>query len=270
MENKTSREKTRRFWPKSYYDRVKDGDKIQNDGHVYTHERESKLASEDVQEISAALKDPDTKTTRLVLHQCGIEKDGAKILAEGLTHNKTLAHLGLSKNTIGSVGAAALVEALKHNKTLTHLYLGNNNIGDRGAAALAEAFEHNLTLRTLYLYGNDIGDDGAAALAGALKHNKLLASLDLDGNDIGDEGAKAIATALQKHTLQGLHLNSNDIGDDGAKAIETALEKNCTLAYVGLAHNNVSKELRDRIKTLTSDESREARRLRLKQEAEVR
>ncbi|CAF1643743.1 unnamed protein product, partial [Adineta ricciae] len=195
----------------------------------------NKIGDEGARHLADALTHNTTLTT-LNLEVNKIGDEGARHLADALTHNTTLTTLNLSSNKIGHEGARHLADALRHNASLTTLNLEMNQIGDEGARHLADALTHNTTLTTLYLRGNQIGDEGARHLADALTHNTTLTTLDLSRNKIGDEGARHLADALRHNTtLTTLDLSWNEIGDEGARHLADALTHNATLTTLDLS-----------------------------------
>ena len=76
---------------------------------------------------------------------------GASALAEALLGERrrgALEELRLADNGIWAAGARALALALKEDRTLTHLHLGGNTIGSGGVEALLKAVSgHGATRR---------------------------------------------------------------------------------------------------------------------------
>ena len=78
---------------------------------------------------------------------------GASALAEALLGERrrgALEELRLADNGIWTAGARSLALALKEDRTLTHLHLGGNTIGSGGAEALLTAVSgHGASRRLL-------------------------------------------------------------------------------------------------------------------------
>ncbi len=101
-----------------------------------------------------------------------------------------LTHLNFSNCQIDDLGAILLVEALKINKTILHLDLRNNKIGTLGAQAFANLFGSicilerkpcfNDTLKTLQLEGNPIHSEMLRRILRGIKVSKLTKELDED------------------------------------------------------------------------------------------
>ena len=71
---------------------------------------------------------------------------------------------------VGVEGARAIARGLRHNRSVTYVDLRSNNVFDAGAAAFAKMLRKgaNETLRTLCLDANRIGEEGAVKLGEAL------------------------------------------------------------------------------------------------------
>jgi Ran GTPase-activating protein (RanGAP) involved in mRNA processing and transport len=97
----------------------------------------------------------NTHVKILYLHGCNITAKGAYLLAFALRSNRSLQHVWLNDNKIGSTGADALASALStHNRTLLTLGLRNNSIGNRGGKALLRAVKENCSIVGIFLEGN--------------------------------------------------------------------------------------------------------------------
>merc|ERR1712032_526127 len=98
------------------------------------------------------------------------------VLAEGLTHNKTLTTLDLynidinvgSNNSADILVLQTLINALRVNTTLKELHLSGNEICDSGVQLLIDQLFLPDTSRTslvsLHLYDCHIGNEGAILL----------------------------------------------------------------------------------------------------------
>ena len=75
-------------------------------------------------------------------------------MAFALRSNKSLQHVWLNDNKIGSTGADALASSLLYNRTLLTLGLRNNSIGNRGGKALLRAVNENCIVVGIFLEGN--------------------------------------------------------------------------------------------------------------------
>lgn len=142
----------------------------------------------------------------------GIGDAGARVFADMLAANKTLAALQLSKCNISDVGARALVRALKSNRSLNILDLSNNKIGDGSALVLAEVLKENKTLTRLRLDNNQIGSHGLKAMAEALAGNRTLVEFTVANNKGDDKVMQSVERAFEKSSnIINLKTNSNRI-----------------------------------------------------------
>lgn len=86
-----------------------------------------------------------------------LPRQAAKLFAVMLKRNKTLRHLDLARNALGSQAGVALAGALRVNQTLAFLSLAGNAMGAKAAKALAHGFAENVTLTAADLSCNAFG-----------------------------------------------------------------------------------------------------------------
>ena len=213
------------------------------------------LSYSDVKFVSKCLEQhANMHPTRLILTNCNIGDDGAKIFAVGLSIYTGLKELVLNVNNIGDEGSIALAETLTKNP-LSHLEkldISFNAIGDSGAKSLSEGLILCTNLHSLDLRCNKIGDEGAIAITRAVKDVELL----LCNQKITKEGAIALLnikhdvdissmdfsqivcagaalsvfcsnTCGSHYNLQLLNFKSRNIKFNAAKALAEGL-KHCT------------------------------------------
>lgn len=65
--------------------------------------------------------------------------DGLQSVCLGLRVNKTITHLDLSNNYIGSESAQMIAEMIEYNDTLEYINLSNNNLEYNGEQIIKEA-----------------------------------------------------------------------------------------------------------------------------------
>lgn len=132
----------------------------------------------DVRVLAEALKENHC-ITRLVLHKCSINAEGARALAEALKVNQTVTELNLSCNQIGALGAIAISEAWKN--ALVKLDLSQNRIGSEGAQAIAHSLEagDDGPMKHLNLSDNNLTPADEQALCDALLANGMILSIRL-------------------------------------------------------------------------------------------
>ncbi|KAJ8246404.1 hypothetical protein GJAV_G00267370 [Gymnothorax javanicus] len=136
----------------------------------------------------------DTLFTEVVLSDCMLSEEGAKLLLSGLCSNTTVKVLDLKGNNLRASGAETLGKLLARNKSLRRLILEWNALGvlDEAFSLFCEGLGSNGCLTQLDLRNNQINHEGAAELSLALKRNDTLQELDLRWNNIGLLGGRSI------------------------------------------------------------------------------
>ncbi|KAI2658868.1 Leucine-rich repeat-containing protein 45 [Labeo rohita] len=164
----------------------------------------------------------DTVFTEIVLSDCMLSEEGAKLLLNGLCSNTTVKVLDLKGNNMRGTGAEALGQLLVRNKMLRRLVLEWNALGmwEEGFAVFCEGLASSTSLTQLDLRNNQINHQGAAELCIALKRNSTLLELDLRWNNIGLLGGRSVLEAMQQNrTLTKLEMAGNNIPSDTLRAI---------------------------------------------------
>ncbi|KAG5473933.1 hypothetical protein LSCM1_04569 [Leishmania martiniquensis] len=152
---------------------------------------------------------------------------GLKAISAGLSENRSVTSLFLSKCSVDSLGAAALGAALCVNYTLRHLDLSNNRMKDAGAVELAKGLAVNKGLATCNVSSNRIGHTGGLEMAKAVQKNRTLRHLNLRRNLMQEATGEAISDSLHTNkTLEQLDVAYNDFSYVCAMSIERALERN--------------------------------------------
>uniref|UniRef100_A0A8D2J2T3 Leucine rich repeat containing 45 n=1 Tax=Varanus komodoensis TaxID=61221 RepID=A0A8D2J2T3_VARKO len=167
--------------------------------------------------------------TEIMLSDCMLSEEGAKLLLHGLCSNTVVKSLDLKGNNLRAVGAEALGKLLRQNKSIRSLTLEWNNLGvwEESFALFCEGLRANCHLQCLDLRNNQINHQGAGELAMALKGNSTLRELDLRWNNIGLLGGRALLNCLHSNrTLQQLELAGNNVPSDILKAVGQAMEHN--------------------------------------------
>lgn len=185
----------------------------------------------------------------------------AEPLAKILRITKTLIHLDIRHNSVGSEGLAKLIQPLTDQGgdrcSLVTLNLVNNNLKRKAASYLADLLKKNKTLQEVHIGRNPLhpkgmkeiinglqansesrvkhldlkatglgGKAGLKALIELLKKNETIESLDLSSNGLGPHGAKELSSVFMfKNVLLDLNLGGNDIGADGVSAMANALNE---------------------------------------------
>ncbi|KAL1263809.1 hypothetical protein QQF64_004164 [Cirrhinus molitorella] len=171
----------------------------------------------------------DTVFTEILLSDCMLSEEGAKLLLNGLCSNTTVKVLDLKGNNMRGTGAEALGQLLVRNKMLRRLVLEWNALGmwEEGFAVFCEGLASNASLTQLDLRNNQINHQGAAELCIALKRNSGLQELDLRWNNIGLLGGRSLLEAMQQNrTLTKLEMAGNNIPSDTLRAVEQSMNHN--------------------------------------------
>lgn len=180
---------------------------------------------------------------RLTIFRCGIDDEGAAVLAAALTTNTCLTSLCLSSNLIGVDGVGALCTALVSNTTLKSLNVCDNYLTDTCADVLSTMLRTNTSLTALYvtsayskcrhrvsptvwwLFPSDVGFSlgGVRAITDALRVNRTLELIALAQcpRPNGAATVRAVIDALRVNTS----LSTVYIGK-GHKLIRHALWRN--------------------------------------------
>ncbi|XP_004709277.1 leucine-rich repeat-containing protein 45 [Echinops telfairi] len=183
----------------------------------------------DTCEALGQLLQSQTLFTELVLRDCMLSEEGARLLLQGLCSNSVVRLLDLKGNNLCAVGAEALGKLLKQNKSIQSLTLEWNNLGalEEAFATFCAGLGANGVLRQLDLRNNQVTHRGAEELALALKSNTSLQQLDLRWNNLGLLGGRALVSCLPSNrTLCRLELAGNNIPGDILRAVEQAVDHN--------------------------------------------
>lgn len=178
--------------------------------------------------LGKILKD-EPQFTEIVLSDCVLSDEGAKLLLHGLCTNSVVKSLDLKGNNLRAVGAEALGKLLRQNKSIKSLTLEWNNLGiwEESFALFCEGLGANSTLQRLDLRNNEINHQGAGELSMALKKNSSLQELDLRWNNIGLLGGRALLNCLHNNrVLRQIALAGNNIPSDILQAVDQAMEHN--------------------------------------------
>uniref|UniRef100_W5N3M9 Leucine rich repeat containing 45 n=1 Tax=Lepisosteus oculatus TaxID=7918 RepID=W5N3M9_LEPOC len=191
----------------------------------------------------------DVLFTELVLSDCMLSEEGAKLLLHGLCSNTTVKVLDLKGNNMRATGSEALGKLLAQNKSLRRLVLEWNALGmwNEAFSIFCEGLGSNGCLKQLDLRNNQINHQGAAELALALKRNSTLQELDLRWNNIGLLGGRSLLESLQHNkTLLQLEMAGNNIPSDTLKAVEQSTGHNTD-------RQSTLREARSRTQVLTKE-----------------
>lgn len=202
----------------------------------------------------------DTAFTEVLLSDCMLSEEGAKVLLTGLFSNTTVKVLDLKGNNLRSTGAEVLGKLLARNKTLQRLVLEWNALGvwDEAFLLFCEGLASNTVLTQLDLRNNQINHHGASELALALKRNATLQVLDLRWNNIGLLGGRSLLEALQKNkSIVKLEMAGNNIPSDTLKALEQTTGHNSDIQSTLRESRSRTQVLSKEIQTLKEEKGRQ-------------
>ncbi|CAM9587870.1 unnamed protein product, partial [Discosporangium mesarthrocarpum] len=185
----------------------------------------------------------------------------------------TLAKFVLSKADVDDFEAANFVKNMRNNRTLTHLDLSHNLIGSQesinyvqpdfytGAEALADwVASEECPLKFLDISWNTIRLDSAVSFGKAIASAKKLRHLEIGYNGLGWKGGEAVGASLHTNSsLETLGMESNAINPRACFVICQALMCNTSIRSIDLGRNSLGKvgascvmalpaELGDRVK----------------------
>ncbi|XP_038590910.1 leucine-rich repeat-containing protein 45 isoform X2 [Micropterus salmoides] len=202
----------------------------------------------------------DTAFTEVLLSDCMLSEEGAKLLLTGLFGNTTVKVLDLKGNNLRSTGAEVLGKLLARNKYLRRLVLEWNALGvwDEAFSLFCEGLASNSVLTQLDLRNNQINHHGASELALALKCNNTVEVLDLRWNNIGLLGGRSLLEALQKNkSIVQLEMAGNNIPSDTLKALEQTTGHNSDRQSTLRESRSRTQVLSKEIHTLKEEKGRQ-------------
>lgn len=168
---------------------------------------------------------------KLVLHHADVNDAEADDFITALKSNKSLTHLDMSHNLLGTAEAQNavnpdVVTAGESMATLLRspacclqtLNLSWNMVRLSSAVELCSSLSINSCLTSLDLSFNAIGEDGGIMLGDAITVNKTLKTLDLTSNAINARATFTIAMAMIANTsLEKVVFDRNPIGESMCK-----------------------------------------------------
>ena len=176
--------------------------------------------------------------TEVILVNCGINDEGAEILANRL-NTSVLENLVLDFNRISDSGSVALASCIARCSVVWEISIQCNSIGDSGAIALADALVNCSSLTRLDLQGNNLGDEGTVAIAKAAKN---LPSLDLylHNVNITEEGIERVLEHRASTKIRAMVFGSSwdSISKAGIDALRSALKCE-TLPALKISKTNI-------------------------------
>lgn len=157
--------------------------------------------------------------------------------------SKTLVHLDLSGNALGTGAASALRSWLEQcSASLQCLALNDTGLGDAGLATIAKPLGSCRQLEALDLGAAKLTGDSGQVLAELLESASHLTRLNLGWNGIRGEGARILLEEIANNaTLQVLDLRFIGLGRDreGVTALARVLQENTTLTHIDVGFNGL-------------------------------
>ncbi|CAI2372811.1 unnamed protein product [Moneuplotes crassus] len=156
------------------------------------------------------------------LSKCGLGPKEAEDIAAGLSENRGLLSLNLSKNKILSSGAKSIFEALESESSgLQSLDLSSNTIESEAVPSLIKTLEDNISLQRLNLYNNMITEDVGRSLSIAVKNNQNIKSLNLAFNTLDKQDMRAIKEYCKRNIQNSEKLGLPAIRDELVHLMQT-------------------------------------------------
>ena len=111
--------------------------------------------------IKTILLNENSNLISLSLHQCKIN-DNINLIFEGLTDNKKIEIINLSRNNLGYYKKQfqSIIPCLNKNKTLKAINLDSNHLDDDCLTIILDALKENDTLKAISLNNNNFTIDG--------------------------------------------------------------------------------------------------------------
>ncbi|KAM3844590.1 leucine-rich repeat-containing protein 45 [Vipera latastei] len=210
--------------------------------------------------VLGKLLQDDLQFTEIILNDCMLSEEGAKLLLHGLCSNTVVKFLNLKGNNLRAAGAEALGKLLRQNKTIQRFTLEWNNLGvwEESFTVFCEGLGANHHLQMLDLRNNQINHQGAGELAMALKANSSLQELDLRWNNIGLLGGRALLNCLHSNrTVRQLELAGNNVPSDILKAVDQAVEHNQERQNILSKSRNMTKILSKEVMCLKEEKAKQ-------------
>ena len=183
----------------------------------------------------------------LELLNCGLTKLSCSFIGKMMLNtNKSIRHLKLDHNDIGSAGVKELAQGLRSNKNLESLSMQYCNIDKEGSRSLFEVVIFQQSVMTeLNLQGNCLRDDGTISLLRGLSAAKTLTRIILADNQFieSDDVLQAIRGCfIRNKTLVSYDFRFNFIENDGVEQIGEFLVEAPHVTHVDVPER-LSKEV---------------------------
>lgn len=211
-------------------------------------------------QVLGLLLENDVTFTHVILSDCMLSEEGAKLILQGLRSNSVVKYLDMKGNNLRGDSAEALGKLLRQNSSITSLILEWNNLGmwEEGFSMFCDGLSCNQTLQKLDLRNNQINHKGGEELSVALKRNFTLQELDLRWNNIGLLGGRTILNCLQNNrSIRKMELSGNNIPSDILKAIEQGVDHNQDRQTVRKDHVDQRQILTKEVQNLKQEKNKQ-------------
>ncbi|XP_018417275.1 PREDICTED: leucine-rich repeat-containing protein 45 isoform X1 [Nanorana parkeri] len=211
-------------------------------------------------QVLGLLLENDVTFTHVLLSDCMLNGEGAKLILQGLRSNSVVKSLDLKGNNLRGDSIEALGKLLRQNSSLTSLILEWNNLGmwEEGFSMFCDGLGCNQTLQKLDLRNNQINHKGGEELSMALKRNGTLQELDLRWNNIGLLGGRNILNCLQNNrSIVKMELSGNNIPSDILRAIEQSVDHNQDRQMVRKDHVDQRQVLTKEVQNLKQEKNKQ-------------
>lgn len=146
--------------------------------------RDSSITHKAMEDLEKHLRNPAKRIVHLNFQYCFLDDKNIFTLCRGLTMNRSLVKLDLSKNGLPPLSGIRVLKVIRDSMSVTTLDLSKNNLNDFFAEELAKCLEVNDVLWKVDISHNPISPVGAKSLLKVLKEkNDTVTSFgDLESN----------------------------------------------------------------------------------------
>lgn len=164
-------------------------------------------------------------------------------ISQGINCNSSINDLRISAS-LEDPELDCMVDALRYNKTLLHLGI-SKNCCPRIPNMLHEVLMYNSSLLSLYLSDNfilaDYDEQRSVEFIQMVAVHPRLTTLDLSFNSFNVEAIRALAACIRDHTsLANIGLQNSNLNDVMAQILLPALWHSTSCVYFNLSNNPMS------------------------------
>jgi Ran GTPase-activating protein (RanGAP) involved in mRNA processing and transport len=200
-----------------------------------------KVSSEEAKQISTVLSTSDKIDRFVMTSNPEIKVEDLKVIAEGLSKNKNVRVVGLTKTKIGDEGAIPFIEALKGHPTLQKFYLYSLGVTEKSVQSIADNFGENKALTKIVVIENKLSDAGIKILSQFIQKKATLTDLTIRDTKFGPEGYKDLAAALKNSNIKKLDVSENQMDEASVQLFSEVLSSS-KLTQVELSFNGLNSK----------------------------